>query len=271
MNHMEKFTIGYKTLCTVQVLHRYFLNYGNKAFDAGGLPLDDQRVVGLLKKQYSVNRFWEIKPDKTTAEVLKNQRMVFKNLPDGIIIGVETGGTSTPSVPFPAALRLVFEVYPTDSFFMVYTDISKPVMDILMKGADETIDGKIVRVGKVFRLKNTGSTSQTLNVSEDIPLTSLETYTNNEGVKRQPLGYIEIRHIPPAVSLLSGSTVQNNLLFKVLLRNRTTQWAFGTSNLGLHPLVANGRIAVSSGGKQLPNPSPSTTFYKTGNFVSIIY
>lgn len=268
---MEKFSIGYKTLCKVQVLHRYFLNYGNKAFDAGGLPADEQRVVGLLKKQYDVNRFWEIKPDKTTVQTLKNQRMVFKNLPDGFIIGIETGGTSIPSVPFPAELKLVFEVYPTDNFFMLYSDISKPVMDILMKGADETVDGKIVRVGKVFRLTNIGSASQTLNVSEDIPLASLETYSNTEGIKKQPLGYIEIRDTPPAASLLIGHVVQSNLLFKVVLNNRSTQWTFGTSNLGLHPLVENGRIAVSSGGKQLPNPTPTTTFYESGNFKSIIY
>jgi hypothetical protein len=263
---MEKFTIGYKTLFSVQVLHRYFLNYGITAFEAASPD-----IVKLIRNQYDISRFWQIKPDRTTYQVLKNQRMVFKNLPDGFIIGIETGGTNTPLIPFSTELRLVFEIYPTDPFFMLYTDIDKTVMDTLMKKVDEMIDSKIVRVGKVFRLKNTSSTSQSLNSSEDIPSSSIETYQNTEGGKKQPLGYIEIRHAPPTASLLSGGTVQSNLVFTILLRNRSTIWEFGATGLGTHPLVANGRIPVLASGKQLSNPTPSTTSYKSGNFVSIIY
>jgi hypothetical protein len=266
---MEKFTIGYKTLFSVQVLHRYFLNHGSTAFDAA--PLDEQKTVKLIRNQYDISRFWHIKPDRVTYQTLKNQRMVFKNLLDGFMIAVETGGTNSPFIPFPTELRLVFEIYPTDPFFMLYTDIDKTVMDTLMKKIDETIDGKTMRVSKVFRLKNTGSTSQSLNSSEDIPLSSIETYQNTEGGREQPLGYIEIRHAPSTVALLNGGNVQTNLVFTIPLRNRSTIWEFEATGLGTHPLVANGRIPVLASGKQLSNPTPSTTSYKSGNFVSIIY
>jgi hypothetical protein len=258
---MEKFTIGYKILFTVQVLHRYFLNFGDKAFDAAILLPDDQKAVQLLRKQYETKRFWQIQPDNTTRQTLKNYRMVFKETPEGFRLGVETDNTGHPSIPFPTDLKLVFEVYQTDDFFMVYTNIKPPVMDAM------------VRANKVFRLKNTGTASETLNSGEEIPSISLETYQNTEGgLKKKPLGYIEISH-NPTTSLLSGGAVQNNLIFTILLGNRETTWVFEGTHLVPDPLplVANGLIVVSSGVQQLPNPTPATTFYKSGNFVSIIY
>jgi hypothetical protein len=287
---MEKFTIGYKVLFSIQVLHRYFLNFGNSAFDAP--PIGDQKVVALLRKQYNMNLFWLIQPDTATREALKNYRLIFKVLPDGFRIGVETDTDNKPLIPFPMDWTLVFDVYPTDDFFMLYTDIDPLVMDELMHGKDETIKDenkkdKVVRMNKVFRLKNTGKTSETLNMNEDIPSVRVETYKNTDGISREnregaqkrPLGCIEISHKPSAVTpialLNDDGTVQENLVFTIKFRNRRTNWLFGEVDLGLKPLVANGVIEVTTVvkaiEKKLPNPTPATTFYKEDKFVSIIY
>jgi hypothetical protein len=257
---MEKFTIGYKKLFSVQILHRYFLNYGGRYFDANDLSIAEQRVFNLLKSQYDISRFWQIKPDKTTAQLLKNQRMVFKNQADGFIIGVEKVAGNVPSIDFPLGMRLVFEVHLMDPYFMIYTDFFKDVP------ANIDVAKSLMKENKVFRLKNSG-TVNLINSSEDIPDSSLETYQNREGVKKQPMGYIEISDIPP---------VTTNLVFTLLLGNRSTKWEYGTATLdpiGPYPLVANGRIPVRAIGKLLllPNPTPSTTVYKDGDFISIIY
>jgi hypothetical protein len=272
---MDKFIIGYKILCKVAVLHRYFLNFGNIAFDTVFPNTDegrrDRKVVDTIRMQYNINRFWLIEPTLITKQILKNQRMVFKNTPDGFLIGVETGGTNTPSVALPENLVLTFDVLPADGLFMMYTTIAKPVMDTLIKGADALIDGQMVRVNKVVKFKNTGAaTAQTLNTGETINLTDLETYAPTEGGSRRPFGTIEIRHTPPTAQLLNAGNVVNNLVFTILLGNRTTTWRLGATDVGTLPLVANGRIPIAFDSKQLPNPTPSTTQFTGGNFVSMI-
>lgn len=263
----ETFTVGYRMLFKVEVLHRYFLNFGVRDFQSPNLPGDDlaqqqynRRMAQLLRNQYDVRRFWRIEPDAATRTSLRDLHLVFKTLSDGFCVAVETAH-SAPFVPLPDDLDLVFEAHLNDPAFLVYTGIAKNVCDELMKN------------NQVFRFENTGAATQTLNTGETIGATDLEDYAPPPGaVQKRPLGYLHLRHTPPTISLLTGTgQVPASRVYTVLLANRTTRWTFGTTDLNLHPLVANGLIDVSSGGKKLPNPTPTTTFYQNNEFVSIIY
>ncbi len=264
----EAFIIGYKLLFKVEVQHRYFRNFGIRDFEQPVLPGDTPseqvfftKTVQLLEKQYEVSRFWRIEPDTVTRAILRNQHMVFKNLPDGFCVGIETKGT-VPVIPLPDDLHLVFEVRLNDPDFLTYTDLDKSVCDDLMKNA------------KVFRFTNAGTGSQDLNSNETIAISDLVTYAPPAGMlQKRPLGYLDLQHVPPTASLLNGVNVPVGQVFKILLANRTTRWTSGGTDVpgNPHPLVANGLVAVSLSGKKLPNPTPATTTYQTNEFVSIIY
>lgn len=258
----ETFTVGYKMLFKVEVLHRYALNWGTKAFDDAALPPADRRVLDTIRRQYDAGRFWQITPDAATRSALQGLHMVFKTLSDGFCVGVETDAAGAPFIALPADLHLLFEVRLVDPVFLTYTDIDKSVCDDLMKN------------GKVFRFQNSGSGAQTLNTGETIGAADLEDYAPPPGgVQKRPLGYLDIWHLPPSPSLLDGGgSVPASQVFQILLANRSTLWQSGGAAQGQHPLVANGLIALmDSGGKKLPNPTPATTFYQNNQFISIIY
>lgn len=275
----ESFGISYRVLFTVRVRHRYFLNYGTTAFDAT-VSNELAKKLELIQNVYDVGLFWEIAPDADTQELLTNQRMLFRKRPDGFVVAVATetivvqDGTGVvidryekPFVPLSAGLKLVFALYSTDAFFMLYTNIEKAVMD------------ELAGPNRVFRLKNKATNANLsdnrLNSSETIRSADLEDRppeTSVGGVSRVALGFIEIEHQPASRSLLGAhERVQPPLAFTLTLGNRATQWRHKTNNLGEFRLVRQGLIATP-GPIKLPNPTPATTTVDVdGLFYSTIY
>jgi len=256
---MQRFVTGYETLCRVQVLHRYFLNFGATPFDLASPTAAQQKSLALVRGNYDISRFWRIVPDPATQLAMRNGWMVFKNLPDGFRVGVMTAAHE-PVVPLADDLTLVFAIYQADAYFPLYTDLDRTVLDGLAKQS------------RVFRWRNVPG-SLHLNADETIRPADLEARpaTTDLGSGR-PIGFIEVQHRPAdGNSLLDEIGQVQDLAFAVVLRNRSTQWEYRATNLGQFPLVHYGRIGVAADSTPLPNPTPATTTDRGTQFVSTIY
>ncbi|GAB4012183.1 hypothetical protein GCM10028808_27530 [Spirosoma migulaei] len=269
LSQPEVIGISYQILFRIRVLHRYFLNYSTTEFDAAGSN-GLKKKIELVRNTYTVDQYWDIIPDSDTSQTLRDLQMLVKKQPDGFVIMATTkgNGSLTPFSPLSDKLKLVFAVYPTDPFFMLYTDIAMNVMDELKK------------TNRVFRLKNQNSTNDPtknqLNANETIRLEDIEDRPEQPpSVTRlqPPVGFIEIEHDPPNRTLLDGgNNIQPTLTYTVTLRNRTTHWRYKINDLGQFKLVQHGLIDVISDTVKLPNPTPATTAVgNDGLFYSTIY
>lgn len=271
---LETFATGYETLFQVQILHRYFLNVGATAFDVAA-PSDAVRpALVAARRVYDVKQFWRLAPDAATLEALRNGRLLFKLLPDGFRVGVPTDAAHKPAVPLPDELTLRFLIYPTDANFSLYTDVDRAVLTALAQPEMVVVDGRATLVNRAFGWTNS-ATSLALNTNETIGAADLRPRLPGDGASGPPLGVIEIRHRTAAggPSLLNGTGQVLSPTFTAVLRNRSTNWEYRSTDLGQFPLVRTGRVAVSGGSpsQPLPNSTPANTFDRDTGFVSIIY
>jgi len=266
----ETFSTGYQTLVQVQILHRYFLNVGSVAFDAAAPPAALRPALAAARRAYDVAQFWRLTPDAATQEALRNGRLLFKRLPDGLRVGVPTDGAGTPAVPLPDELTLTFLVHPTDAFFAVYTDVDRAVLDALAR-PQPAVPPATAPQSRVFGWTNAAG-GPALNANETIGAADLRPRPAGGGPP--PLGLLEIRHrAAGGPSLLDGAGKLRSPVLTAVLRNRSTRWEYEHTDLGLFPLVRAGRVAVSGGipARPLPNPTPATTADRGAAFVSVIY
>ncbi|WP_421825843.1 hypothetical protein [Larkinella sp.] len=270
----ESFGISYQVLFSVRVLHRYFLDFGTTPFDTNAPSDEARKKIELIRQVYDVSQFLAFLPDAPTQQRLKNQRMLFKKQADGFVVLAATDNprSQTPFLPLPAGLKFVFAVYPTDPFFMLYTNLTPEVMNDLK------------RPTRGFRLKNRNASADPLknrlNTGETIRMADLEDQPPEHAVAGRldrPLGFIEIEHAPANRSLLTAEDVlQPTLTYTLTLGNRTTRWRLKTDApgdfAGEHQLVKNGLIPAVKGTTKLVNPTPATTtFENDGHFYSTIY
>jgi hypothetical protein len=271
----ETFRIGYRKLFDVWVDHRYFLDFREQPFelvDAPATPVDIKVTLLQISRRYNVNQFWQIKPNADTEELMQNQQLIFKPIPRGFRVGIAVKEDENPKIALPESLALTFEIHPTDGYFMIYTDIEKVVADALAQPIAVVEDGLPVLRNQVFRLQNQSGTDM-LTTNETIQLADLMVFKPEEGrVQRPPMGLIQISHTSANSFLDANGRVSSNPPnFRVLLRNRLTEWEYRQQPVGSFVLVRFGRITAELNGRQLPNPTPANTVYRNGQFRSVIF
>ena len=122
------FSIQYKKLFEVEILHEYFLNEEGKAsfFDlARGRSPRFERL-----KYYDVRDFMDIEPTKRCAKQLRNYRMVFKTTKTGFFVGVEVGEELSldgrkqyrPTIEFDENIELDFRIIVSDEHFTRFSN-----------------------------------------------------------------------------------------------------------------------------------------------------
>ena len=118
------FTIGYKRLFSVKILHGYFLNQGEKAYDA----LNSTERI-LADKSYRVSDFLQIIPSTDTLEIMKGRSMVFRQDNSGFFVGIRIdqqefeAGKIIPFLPLNEEVKLRFYVKLSDPNFFNYTSL----------------------------------------------------------------------------------------------------------------------------------------------------
>ncbi len=239
-----KYNIQYKPLFTLNILHSYFLDNGETAFN-------DTEKPGAFSN-YNVNDYIKIKPSQRTEQVLKNHKLIFKPTASGITCLVQAGhkvGTE-PKLFEPKIdiSDLTFDIllYVTDPLFEKYTEID-PLKNSL------------------FSFPYDGEPGFQLNILADNPSTEITNYSvvDAEAKKtlmekltpKESIGLLGLVSIK-ASSLLTGSTINDPVdELKIAFKNRKTIWRY---------LDQSGAEVYSTAQRVLPQ-NKALPFVKKGN------
>ncbi|MCW3464561.1 hypothetical protein [Chitinophaga nivalis] len=109
------FQITYRRLATVNLLHSYYLDEESSIFY--GLSPEDKTakiLQLLLDRQYPLMEEVTIEPLPATAAVLHGNKILYRQIATGLIIGIATtpgtGNTLRPEAPVSTTLRLQFTI-----------------------------------------------------------------------------------------------------------------------------------------------------------------
>ncbi len=114
------FSVKYKELFTIRIMHRFFLNKGNDDFDS--LTEEEQ---GRQLEEYDFQRFFKIEPTAETWQALNGQKMIFHPGKTGFSVWteVESADEQSPFIAMDENLVLTFTVQFGDSCFFNYSDL----------------------------------------------------------------------------------------------------------------------------------------------------
>ncbi len=119
------FTITYKTLFEVKILHHFFLNKADaatnteKVFDNMTLADKTEALRG-----YDVRNFLRIEPTPFTLELLSKHRCIYRNTPTGLLVGLQSkisGAQFLPEFSLANDLHFSFTIHFDDAYFSNYT------------------------------------------------------------------------------------------------------------------------------------------------------
>ena len=115
------YSLTYKTLFEIDVLHDCYLNSGTDAF--GSMS---QETQSTMLRNYAFQSFIEIVPTAATRAILEDQRMLFRSDSKSLKILVTTTPADQflPLIPINDNLELKFLVKIRDPFFENYTDLT---------------------------------------------------------------------------------------------------------------------------------------------------
>lgn len=288
------FSIIYKELFNVKILHHYFLDKGKKKFSS----MSEEEQLKQLNN-YDISSAINIVPTTRTLQKLMGHKLIFKTTGTGITVWSKVSDIDDkePFIGLNENLFFTFLIKVNDAVFYNYTDL------------------KFESTGKPYYISNRALESEPNNfplidkaggnryVNDNFVQSAkfderdgLEKLTINE--KLNMLGLIRI-FMKGAESSLSVITTQGKLRvspreFEMVFKNRYTFWRYifdqnqtvSTSDyLKIengdakrlvtkieYPLTQKGFISIGLGGKELPNPNVKDTFSdSSSNYYSEIY
>ena len=269
------FSIQYKPLFKVDVLHLFFLNNGLKTFFSMNASDAAKQLDG-----YDLNSFFNLTPTLETQNKLKGYNLVFRNLNTGFAVWtkVRNDNHAFPFIPLPDNLSFTFLVKIKEPAFYNYTDLK---LDNLGKtnyfsnrrlSTEAPVFPLINKSGDHFSFNGTFALTPESAVAEQKQLSSAE--------KMNLFGLIRL-HMKaniPALNIINpdGKIADPARTFELVFNNRKTIWRYifrkdpkvknndGVKKEGSdpnvliskseQPLTQKGFISLGLGGKDLPNP-----------------
>jgi hypothetical protein len=242
-------SITYKDLFKITILHGYFLNSGNVAYDNL-----DTATKKKLANNYTFDQFITIIPTIETAALLKNNKLIVQSKGDTMKVGVRVN-SDDPKVTFTGIsldLTLNFIIRIKDFLFENYTDIElskdqlfyfsnimPPLPNPNFKNIALLNDNVIIDANYKVTPQNTKALLETLDESE----------------KREVFGILSIKMSSTNADLnilnLDKTIKASTPHFKIHFNNRKTIWkyiqtntSFNVATLNTKPLVKNGFIEI---------------------------
>jgi hypothetical protein len=269
------YSIQYKELFRVKILHRYFLDKGSDEFRT----MNETEQAKQLDN-YNFQSIVTIAPTRETWQNLNGHNLVFKTLNSGFTVWSKVSETDDrePFISLDDDLNFTFLVQIRDSVFYNYTDL------------------KLENAGKLYYVSNRQLDSEPNNfplldkaggnfhIDEDFILSGdgeeVEKKLLKAGEKERLLGILRI-FMKGDNSSLNVTNAQGKIpssvkIFELVFKNRNTIWRYlfdsnqqvtggddvkrenGNSKVLItkneHPLTKSGFISVELGGVELPNP-----------------
>lgn len=269
------YSIQYKELFGVKILHRYFLDKGTEEFRT----MNDTQQRKQLEN-YDFRSFLKIAPTTETLQQLNGHNLVFKTLNSGFTVWskVAENDNAEPFISLDDDLKFTFLLQIKDPVFYNYTDLKLENPGKLYYLSNRRLDsepnnfplldktGGNFHVDEGFILSGNGQKTELKN------LRALE--------KASLLGILRI-FMKGGKSSLNVTDAQGKIptsakQFELVFKNRSTIWRYlfdtnqqvtggddvkkenGNSRVlvskSAHPLTQSGFISVELGGVELPNP-----------------
>jgi len=124
---MEKFTLTYKPIFSIEIWHDYFLRF----YKAD----NPYNLLNQLPLNYALNNFIQLKPTKETAELLKNFGLKYRENSRGLTIYAQaselSGGNFVTFIPVDISSKFTFEIHSISPYLMNFTGLPINDFDIL--------------------------------------------------------------------------------------------------------------------------------------------
>lgn len=160
------FQISYSRLAVVNILHNFYLDKEGSAYYSLSQSDKDIRLTDLLMdNRYSLMDDITIKPTADTEKILKGQKIVFRKVTTGIVIGIAASETK-PTIPIGPGVRLQFTiqlkhgalisrtnlrvnpVFPACYYFTNDSTTSNKTFPSLSAGIENIVEGRIYEMGE---------------------------------------------------------------------------------------------------------------------------
>lgn len=269
------FSIKYKPLFQVNILHAFFLNKGMSEY----VSMDIEEKSNTLDS-YDISEILQIVPTQKTAQVLNGHNLIFKATNTGFTIWSKVTGDQNdiPFIQLDGSLEFTFSIIISDEKFYNYTHLIMENENKLYYFSNRRLEGE----SGTFPLINNENDNNFIN--EDYIL-------SDEGVKllSSQLNLFERAKTHGLITIfVEGQTSDNSLTnaegkiqdpykkFEILYENRKTTWRYifaedqkvkkkddvkkenGDSKKLItkeeQPLTQKGFVSIELGGIELPNP-----------------
>lgn len=269
------FSIQYKPLFKVDVLHLFFLNNGLKTYFSMNTAEAAKQLDG-----YDLNSFFSIAPTLETQEKLKGYNLVFRSLNTGFTVWtkVSNDDNAFPFIPLPNDLSFTFLVKVNDPTFYNYTDLNLNNLGKTNYFSNRRLSTEastfplINKSGDHFNINGTFALTPESAAAERKSLSSAEKM-NLFGLIR-----LHMKADNPILNIINpnGKIAEPPKTFELVFNNRKTIWRYifrkdpkvknkddvkmeGADPKVLiskseQPLTQKGFISIELGGIELPNP-----------------
>lgn len=269
------FSVKYKELFRVEILHRYFLNKGTLEFD----DMSEENQAKQMRI-YNFNRFFKIIPATADLRKLSGRKMVFSQFNSGFGIWAETDANNPqkPLIPIEDSFNLTFIIQVSDNNFLNYTNLELGNARKLHYFSNQRLSSENPGF-PLIPLKNLNEVADDTFVlsadseAEELKQLSAEKQKNLFGIIRI---FMKGQNASHDITDAQGNLKANTPTFKLEFLNRSTVWRyiFDTNqsvkppdNVKVEngdprvlvtktkkPLTQNGFITVELDGEELPNP-----------------
>ncbi len=245
-------SITYKDLFKITILHGYFLNSGNTAYNNL-----DSIIKKKIANNYSFDQFITITPTAETATLLKNNKLIVQSKGDTMKVGVrvDSDDLTTTFIGISLDITLNFIIRIKDFLFENYTDIqlSKEQLFYFSNVMPPLEDSNTFK--NIALINDNTIIDNNFKVTVENTKAILNTLEENE--KREVFGIISLKMKgkTKALSILDedndNAIISPTPNFKIHFNNRKTIWkyvkansTFNVSTLSTKPLVKNGFIEI---------------------------
>jgi hypothetical protein len=269
------FSIKYKPLFQVNILHLFFLSKGVQDF----ISMNETEKTKELD-WYDVSTVFNILPSHKTTQTLKDHNLVLKVTNTGFSVWSKVTGNQNniPFIDLDNDLSFTFRIQIKDTKFYNYTNLKPEKSDKLYYFSNKRLNGE----SGTFPLINKGNDNNLIDedfiLSDEGAELQYSELSTAEKENLFALVQVSVKGQNGGLNLTNaqGKIVNPSKIFEILLDNRKTTWRYifaedqkvknkddvkkedGDSRKLItkleQPLTQKGFVSIELGGVELPNP-----------------
>lgn len=278
------FSITYKPLFQVNILHEYYLNKGLAEYASMSETDKSKQLVN-----YNFSNFFSVLPSSKSVQKLKGHNMVFKTSNTGLMVWTKVSADNTPFIELDDTLELTFLLKVNYNTFFNFSNLKFENVNKLFFFSNQRLSTEPVTFPMIKKPGGNTNVGDKYVLSDDGASEELKLLNRND--KANLFGLIKIQMKGQTnglnVTTSSGNIRTPSQIFEMTFGNRKTIWRYifdkdqtvndsddvkkeGGSAKQLitkqkQPLTERGFVSIEHGGVELPNPDAKLIKPNSGN------